>query len=112
MSWKVELGKKHEIAVFRDFSVIDKLCRGGAVDIVIINTHNDRKEFDLNIFRRMRQSFPWLPVIATISYRCSWDKDEIRKCGIKHTVKKPFSIQTLEEKIEEVLYEQVSCSAL
>jgi len=109
-SWKKALGKKHEIAVLRDFSMIEKLCTAGAVDIVIVNTHL-QKEFDLNIFRRFRQFFPSIPVTAVISYRCSWDKDELGKYGIEHAVLKPFSIQTLEEKIEEVLCEQVSCSA-
>jgi len=108
MSWKKELGRKHEIAAFRDFSVVEKLCRKGDVDLVVINTHNARKEFDLNIFRRMRQSFPSMPVIAVISYRCTWRNDELKKWGIEHAVKKPFSIQTLEEKMEELLYEQVS----
>ena len=112
MSWKKELGKRHEIASFRDFSVVEKLCREGDVDLVVMNTHNACKEFDLNIFRRMRQSFPSIPVIAVISYRCSSDQDELKKWGIDHAVKKPFSVQLLEEKIEEVLCEQVSCSEL
>lgn len=112
MSWKKELGKKHEIAVFRDFSIIDKLCRGGIVDLIIVNTHNARKEFDLNIFRRMRQSFPSMPVIVAISYRCAWGNGELRKWGIDHSVRKPFPVQTLEERIEGVLCEQVSCSEL
>ena len=112
MSWKKELGKKHEIAAFRDFSVIEKLCRGGIVDLIIVNTHNARKEFDLNISRRIRQSFSSIPVIAVISYRCAWGNDELRKWGIDHAVKKPFPVRTLEEKIEEMLCEQVSCSGL
>lgn len=109
MSWKKELGRKHEIAAFGDFSIIEKLCRGGSVDLVIINAHNIRKEFDLNILCKMKQLFPSIPVIAVISYRCRFDQDELRKWGIDHAVKKPFPMGTLEEKIEEVLYKQVSC---
>lgn len=112
MSWKKELGRKHEIAVFRDYAVIQKLCREGIVNLVIVNTHNARKEFDLNILRRLRQSFASIPVIAVISYRCAWGNGELRKWGINHSVRKPFPVQTLEEKIEEVLCEQVSCSEL
>lgn len=112
MSWKRELSKKHEIAVSREFSVVERLCREGIVDLVIINTHNARKEFDLNIFRRMRESFPSIPVIAAISYRCALGKDEFAKWGTEHTVTKPFLIRILEEKIEEVLCEQVICSKL
>ncbi len=101
MTWKKELGKKHEIAAFWDFSIIEKLCREGVVDLVIINTHGVRKEFDLNILHRFRQSFPLIPVIAVVSYRCSWSRDEFIKWRIEHAIKKPFHIQTLEEKIEE-----------
>lgn len=101
-SWKESLSKKYKISTSGVLSNLEK----GLVDLVIINMHT-QKELDLNIFRRVRQMFPSIPVIAISSYRW-WSQAELMRWGISHVVVKPFMMSVLEEKIEEVLFENVS----
>ncbi len=112
LAWKKQLGRTHEIAAFWDFSIVATLCRKGIVDLILLNIHNARKEFDYNIFRRMRQAFPSIPVIMLIPYRCALKTEDLEPWGITNSLRKPFLPKTLEEAIEETLNERAVCGKL
>lgn len=102
-SWKLELSKKHDVLLCETLSHFEKQF----IDLIIINMHS-QKELDLNIFRRLSQAMPSVPILVISSYRC-WSKAELMSWGVSNVVVKPFLISVLEQKIGAVLSNQVTC---
>src|SRR3989338_197388 len=73
-----------------------------APDLAILDIYIPR-EFGMNILRRVKSDYPSLPVIAMSVYSHSFSKDEIKRFGGDDFIAKPFEIEHLKIRIEELL---------
>lgn len=71
-------------------------------DLVILNI-NIPKELGLNILRKTKAAYPSLPVIAMSVYSHSFSKNEIKRLGADDFIAKPFEIEQLKKKIEQLM---------
>lgn len=70
-------------------------------DLAIIDAYMP-KEFGLNILRKARESFPGLPIIVMTIYSDSFTIEELSKFGADDFLVKPFDVEYLKNKIEEL----------
>lgn len=71
-------------------------------DLVIINI-NIPKEFGLNILRKAKKNFPFAPIIAMSVYTNSFSGKELKRLGADDFIAKPFDVNNLKQKIEQLL---------
>lgn len=71
-------------------------------DLVIINI-SVSKEFGLNILRKTKKSFPALPIIAMSVYSNSLSRNELARFGADDFIAKPFDVEYLKSRIEELV---------
>lgn len=70
-------------------------------DLAIIDI-NIPKEIGLNILRKMKEYLPSLPIIAMTVYSNSLNRKEIERLGASDFIAKPFDVEYLKKKIEEL----------
>ena len=73
-----------------------------APDLAILDIYMPQ-EFGLNILRKIKSDYPSLPVIAMSVYSHSLSRDEIKRFGGDDFIIKPFEVEYLKKRIEELL---------
>jgi len=71
-------------------------------DLVLLDISNP-KELGLNILRKTKAACPLLPVIAMSVYSHSFSKNEMKRLGVDDFLTKPFEIEHLKKRIEELM---------
>lgn len=96
--------EKEGYGVLTDFSFLhpDELGEAASPDLIIINI-NVPKEFGLNILRKAKDNFPGISLIAMSIYSRSFSKGEISRLGVDDFIAKPFEIEHLKRRIEELI---------
>ncbi len=96
--------EKEGYGVFTDFVFLypDERKDTFKPDLIIINI-NVPKELGLNILRKARDNFPGIPLIAMTVYSRSFSKNEISRLGVDDFIAKPFEIEDLKKRIEELI---------
>jgi len=96
--------EKEGYGVLADFNFLhpDGLGDTSKPDLIIINI-NVPKAFGLNILRKAKANFPGVPLIAMSVYSHSFSKSEISRLGVDDFIAKPFEIEHLKRRIEELI---------
>lgn len=89
------------IPVF-SYYYLKEACEDKNPDLVIINIYIP-KELGLNILRKIRASFPNLPIIAMSVYSSSFTKRELSRLGADDFIAKPFDLKYITAKVEELI---------
>lgn len=71
-------------------------------DLVIINI-SIPKELGLNILSKLKEIFPFAPIIAMSVYSNSFSGRELKRLGADDFIAKPFDVNNLKQKIEQLL---------
>jgi len=96
--------EKEGYGVLTDFSFLhpDGLGDAPKPDLIIINI-DVPKEFGLSILRKAKDDFPGVPLIAMSVYSHSFSKNEISRLGVDDFVAKPFEVEQLKKRVEELI---------
>ncbi len=96
--------EKDGYGVLTDFNMLhpDELREASNPDLIIINI-NVPKTFGLNILRKAKDNFPGIPLVAMSVYSRSFSKNEISRLGVDDFITKPFEIEYLKKRIEELM---------
>lgn len=89
------------VSVFNHYH-LKELCEDKKPDLAIINIYIP-KEIGLNILRKIKESFPGLPIIAMSVYSNSFTKKELNRLGADDFIAKPFDMKYVTEKVEELI---------
>ncbi|HAZ09528.1 MAG TPA: hypothetical protein DCY56_00255 [Candidatus Omnitrophica bacterium] len=92
----------YRVAAGAHYSRLGNTESGQAPDLVILDIYMPQ-EFGLNILRKVKAGYPSLPVIAMSVYSHSLSRDEIKRFGGDELIIKPFEIEYLKMRIEELL---------
>jgi len=96
--------EKEGYGVLTDFSLLHPNGLGifSKLDLIIISI-NVPKDLGLNILRKAKNNFPGIPLIALSVYSRSFSKNEISRLGVNDFITKPFEIEYLKKRIEELM---------
>jgi len=96
--------EKEGYGVLTGFSLLhpDELREASKPDLIIINI-NVPKAFGLNILRKAKAIFPGIPLLAMSVYSRSFSKNEISRMGVDDFIAKPFEVERLKKRVEELI---------
>jgi len=100
--------EKEGYGVLTGFSLLhpDELKEDPKPDLIIINI-NVPKQFGLNILQKAKANFPGIPLIAMSVYSHSFSKGEISRLGVDDFITKPFEIEQLKKRVEELIIKKI-----